>query len=123
MSLTRISVVFLALCLLAPAGARGENGAAGQPDGRRVSFTLQYRITGKQGTDKVVLTALVTKSIEGRQRILKMKYTPRPEAEFEEKGNKYARFVLSRPAGLQVVTIDVDAELYRFDLTVAARTR
>jgi transglutaminase-like putative cysteine protease len=88
-----------------------------------VSFTLQYRITGQQGTEKAVLTALVPKTIEGRQKILKVQYSPRPEREFEEKGNKYARFVLLRPAGVQVVTIDVDAELYRYDLSTAAKNR
>jgi transglutaminase-like putative cysteine protease len=84
---------------------------------------MQYRINGKQNTHQVILTALVPKSIETRQKILKVKYSPRLEREFEEKGNKYARFVLNKPAGLQVVTIDVEAELYRYDLTVTAGRR
>jgi transglutaminase-like putative cysteine protease len=52
-----------------------------------------------------------------------VRYAPQPEREFEEKGNKYARFVLPQPVGLQVVTIDVDAELYRYDLNTAAKNR
>src|SRR5262249_4966385 len=87
----------------------------------RVSFTLQYRVTGKPGTDEVVLTALVPKTIENRQKILSTKYSLRPEKEFEENGNKYARFVLEKPAGMQVVSVKVEAELYRYDLTVAGR--
>jgi len=88
-------------------------------EGRKVSFTLEYHITAKQGTQKVAVTALVPKSIDGRQKVLRLKYTPQPERVFEENGNKYAFLVLNQPQGNQVVTIDVDMELYRYDLSVA----
>jgi transglutaminase-like putative cysteine protease len=122
-----VAVALITFCLIAPQRFHGQETAAsplpngGGSETRRVSFTLQYRITGKQGTEKAVLTALVPKTIEGRQKILKVKYTPRPEREFEEKGNKYARFALVRPVGEQLVTIDVEAELYRYDLDTAAK--
>jgi transglutaminase-like putative cysteine protease len=118
-----IALATIAFCLTAPSALLGQETDDPSADARRVSFTLQYRITGKQGTDKAVLTALVPKTIDGRQKILKVRYSQQPEREFEEKGNKYASFVLLRPAGLQVVTINVDAELSRYDLNTAATNR
>jgi transglutaminase-like putative cysteine protease len=103
--------------------ATGDQTAFATPDGYRVSFTVKFRITGRQGTEKVVLTAPVPKSIEGRQKIVQVKCSPKPEREWEEKGVKFARFVLNNPAGLQLVTMDVEAELYRYDLGIASKRR
>ena len=121
MQLHRVFVGLLTACLLSPSVLHAQAPPARLAEMSRVSFTLQYRVTGKPGTDKVVLTALVPKTIENRQKILSTKYSLRPEKEFEENGNKYAQFVLEKPAGSQLVSINVEAELYRYDLTVAAR--
>jgi transglutaminase-like putative cysteine protease len=123
MSSHRAFVAILTLCLAAPGSALAQAGLANPADANRVSFTLSFRATGKQGTSKVVVTALMPKSIEGRQKIVKIKYAPKPESEFEENGNKYARFVLNNPVGLQVITAEVEAELYRYDLTMAGKRR
>jgi transglutaminase-like putative cysteine protease len=117
----RAFVGLLTLCLISPSLLHAQATTARPAETSRVSLTLQYRITGKPGTDRVVLTALVPKTLEGRQKILSVKYSVRPEKEFEENGNKYARFALEKPAGLQLVSVNVAADLYRYDLTVAAR--
>src|SRR5262245_37992460 len=118
-----VCVAIVTVCLVLPISVRGQAPAGQTAETRRVSFTLSYRITGQPGTEKAVVTALVPKSIDGRQKILKVKYSQRPEREFEEKGNKYARFVLLEPAGVHTVTMDVDAALYRYDLTVASKRK
>jgi transglutaminase-like putative cysteine protease len=119
----RIAVAIVTICLVRPALLYAEDRPARGEEPNRVRFTLQYRITSNGGTDKVVLTALVPKTLEGRQKILSTKYSLRAEKEWEENGNKYARFVLEKPTGTQTVNINVEAELYRYDLTVAARGR
>src|SRR5262249_16901103 len=111
----RLAAVLIAFVLVYQNAAGDQTAPA---EGCRVSFTVTYRITGRQGTEKVVLTAPVPKSIDGRQKIVSVKYSTKPEREWEEKGVKYVRFVLNKPAGLQVVTMDVEAELYRYDLEV-----
>jgi transglutaminase-like putative cysteine protease len=115
-----VSFVF---CLSIAASAAAGDRPLAPSAANRVSFTLRFRVTGKQGTEKAIVTALVPKTIDGRQKILQAKYTPNPESVFEENGNKYARFVLNNPTGVQVITLDVDAELYRYDLEVASKRR
>ncbi|HMF14567.1 MAG TPA: transglutaminase domain-containing protein [Gemmataceae bacterium] len=122
MRLHRLAVVVFVLGV-AYQNVAGDQTALAPADGCRVSFTVTYRITGRQGTEKAVLTAPVPKSIDGRQKIVSVKYSTKPEREWEEKGVKYVRFVLNKPTGLQVVTLDVEAELYRYDLEVAGRRR
>jgi transglutaminase-like putative cysteine protease len=119
----RVSVALVTFCLIFPNLLRGQTTSARQAESNRVSFTLQFRITGKPGTEKVVLTALMPKTLEGRQKILSTKYSLRPEKEFEENGNKYARFVVNNPVGLQVINAEVEAELYRYDLSIAPNRR
>jgi transglutaminase-like putative cysteine protease len=119
----RAFLLILTLCLVVLSVISAPTVAQSLPDAFHVSFTMRFRVTGKQGTEKAVVTALVPKSIEGRQKILQVKYSPKPEREFEEKGNKYARFVLNNPAGVQVITADVEAEIDRYDLSVAGKHR
>jgi transglutaminase-like putative cysteine protease len=119
----RTFALILTLCLSVPSSAFAQAVTADPADACRVSFTLSFRVTGKPGTDKAVVTALMPRTIEGRQKIVRIKYTPKPESEFEESGSKYARFVLNSPVGPQVITAEVEAELYRFDLSTAGKRR
>jgi transglutaminase-like putative cysteine protease len=123
MRLHRAFVVILTLCLAAPSSVLAQARIAKPADANRVSFTLSFRVTAKKGTDKVTVTALVPKNIENRQKIVKIKYSQKPESEFEENGNKYARFVLNNPVGVQVIKAEVEAELYRNDLSTAGKRR
>jgi len=70
----RVFVAILTLCLTASGLLHAEGPTARLEESSHVSFTLQYRITGKEGTDKVVLTALVPKTLEKRQKIVKTRY-------------------------------------------------
>ena len=76
-----VCVAVLTVYLAIPNGVRGETPAARPAEARHVSFTLSFHITGQAGTEKAVFTALVPQSIEGRQKIVKVKYSHRPERE------------------------------------------
>src|SRR5215471_13415037 len=53
----RVFVGLLMACLLSPSVLHAQAPSARLAETSRVSFTLQYRVTGKPGTDKVELTA------------------------------------------------------------------
>jgi transglutaminase-like putative cysteine protease len=120
MRLYRLAAAVLLLGLVSQHATSDQTATS---EGYRVSFTVRFRITGRQGTEKVVLTAPVPRSIEGRQKIVSVKCSPKPEREWEANGVNYVRLVLNNPVGLQIATMDVEAELYRYDLESASKRR
>ncbi len=91
------------------------------PAGTRVSFTQTYTIVPKGRTEKAILTVVVPRTIEGKQKLHSLKYSFKPERVFEEKGVHYARFVAVQPRNPVTIRIDADVELFRHDLGVAQR--
>jgi transglutaminase-like putative cysteine protease len=108
----------LGSCLLffiqSPAGAA-------DPDTRQVTVTFQYVVTPDVPVrpGQVTVTALVPRTIDRRQKVLKIDYTPKPASVFDEKSGRYARFLLENPKQPVTITIRADLELYRYDLDAA----
>jgi transglutaminase-like putative cysteine protease len=98
-------------------------GQTSPASAQRVTFTLRYDVTAKSGTTKVTLTAVVPRSLPGKQRILRIDYSPKPTRVFDRHGNRYARFVLNRPKRETTVTVRVEAEIYRRDFATASARR
>lgn len=111
----RLLLTLLAVLLGHPGGSVAQEPA----DARTVSFSLKFTVEPKPKADRVVLTVLVPHSLEGKQKILQMAYSHKPDKQFTDKGNSYVRFVLDVTAPVEVV-VRVDAELYRHDLSVLA---
>jgi len=93
------------------------------PQSRIVEFELSYDFSVQGETRKIDFTALVPKSIPGRQNILNVSYSPKPSRIFDENGNRYARFVFDKPGRQEKVKISVKAELFRYDLFTARKNR
>jgi hypothetical protein len=90
---------------------------------RRVDCTWKYAIGANRQTTKMVLTALVPRSIPGRQKVLRLKYSHRPKKVFSRHGNRYARFEFRRPSKPFLIQIHAVVDVYQYDMSVAAERR
>lgn len=93
--------------------------AAESVEGKRVSFTLKFVVTPKGKTTYATVTAQIPQTIEGRQKIIKIKYSQEPRAEFARDGCRYVQFIVYTPQRPVTITIDVEAEIYRSDLATS----
>ncbi len=90
---------------------------------RIVEFDLSYDFSVPGQTDKIDFVVLVPKTIPGRQNILSTSYSPTPSRVFDENGNRYAVFTFNKPARQEKIKISVKAELFRYDLLTARKSR
>src|SRR5437762_778049 len=109
----------LGLLLLAASQAAAEPST---PPANRVSFSLEFTMTPGEDTRKAMLTFLIPRTIAGRQKVVKLKYSRPPLSEFNQDGNRYARFVFPNPRSPATVRMDVELDLYRYDLATASAT-
>lgn len=98
--LAAISVV--ALACVSTAGAL----PAQRPTPVRSRFDLELVPT--PGTTSAELIAVLPATIEGRQKVLKLAYTPEPTRMMEEGGNTYAVFAMPSPARTFEVAVVAD---------------
>ena len=90
---------------------------------RIVEFELSYDFSAAGETRRINFIALIPKSIPGRQNILNVSYSPRPSRIFDENSNRYAEFIFNKPGRNEKVKISVKAELFRYDLLTARKSR
>jgi transglutaminase-like putative cysteine protease len=88
-----------------------------------VELKLRYDFFASGETAKMKFVVILPKTIPDRQKILGIKYSPKPSRVFRENGNRYAEFVFSRPRKRLKVEIDIKAELFRYDLFTARKSR
>src|SRR5476651_642711 len=69
--------------------------ASEESSGRQISITLKYTIENHGKSGEVYLTTLIPKTVENRQKILKIAFSTKPAKEFEENGDSYALFILN----------------------------
>jgi len=81
---------------------------------------MKYSVTPGSDTNSIKFNCLVPQSIPGRQKIGEMKISPEPSRKFEQGGNAYAEFQFERPKKPIEIAINVTAEIYRYDLSVAS---
>ena len=84
-----------------------------------VEFDLSYDFFVPGETFRINLVVVLPKTIPGRQKIMGMRYSPKPSRIFDENGNRYAEFVFVKPDKQTRVEINIKAELLRYDLLVA----
>lgn len=90
---------------------------------RTVEFDLKYDFSVHGETQRIEFRFAVPQTIENRQNILSVSYSPSPSRIFEQNGNSYAEFVFVEPGRRVNVTITVKAELFRYDLLTARLNR
>jgi hypothetical protein len=88
-----------------------------------VEFDLLYDLSALGKTHRVSLIVVLPRSIRDRQKIRRIKYSPKPSRIFSKNGNRYAEFVFTNPEKKTEIKISVKAELYRYDLLTATEKR
>jgi transglutaminase-like putative cysteine protease len=115
----RVKILVLLLCALSSPAVSADELAAT----RRVAFSLSYLVVPRDVATQVTLIVTVPRTVPDRQKVLSVKCSPRPDRFFEENGNRYAQFTLRNFARPVEVRLDVEAELYRYDLSVASERK
>ena len=127
----------MVLLFAALASAGGEGGRFVQPpaaqrphrpdrlfmQNRTVEFDLSYDFSVPGETQRVEFRVVVPQTIENRQNILSVSYSPKPSRIFEENGNRYAEFVFVNPDRHVTAAMTVKAELLKYDLLTARLNR
>ena len=90
---------------------------------RTVEFDLKYDFSVPGETQRIEFRVAVPQTIENRQNILSVSYSPEPSRIFEENANRYAEFVFVQPDRHVNVAITVRAELFKYDLLTARLNR
>ena len=108
------------LCCVPLATVRAQKSETNKEDANLVSFTISFTITATPGSKLVKLDVLLPQTIAGRQKIVEIKYSLTPAKKFRRDGNSYAQFVIVKPKKTTEITISVDAEILRYDLSVAS---
>ncbi|MFB0555718.1 MAG: transglutaminase family protein [Phycisphaerae bacterium] len=88
-----------------------------------VELNLSYDFFVPRETFRISLIVILPQTIPGKQKILSIKYSPKPSRFFRENGNRYAEFVFVRPEKRMKVEIIISAELLRYDLLTAREKR
>ncbi len=93
------------------------------PQSRIVEFELSYDFSVPGESRNLKFIVLVPKSMPGRQNILSTSYSPRPSRIFDKNENRYAEFVFNKPDRQEKVKISIKAELFKYDLLTARKSR
>jgi len=97
-----------------------------KPDGmsQTVSFVLRHQFSVEGTIKKLRFTCCVPKTVEHRQRVIEIRFTPEPIAIYDDGDNRYAIFSFANPTGDLEVKVFGEIELYRYDIetAIAART-
>jgi len=88
-----------------------------------VELDLSYNFFVPGETFRIRFIVILPQTIPGRQKILSIKYSPKPSRFFRENGNRYAEFVFVKPDKRMKVEISIKAELLRYDLLIAKEKR
>ena len=88
-----------------------------------VELDLSYDFSVPGETFRISFTVILPQTIPGKQKILSIKYSPKPSRFFHENGNRYAEYVFVKPEKRMKVEIIIRAELLRYDLLTAREKR
>ena len=84
-----------------------------------VELDLTYDFSIPGDTYRINFVVILPETIPDRQRILSLKYSPKPSRIFNKNGNRYAEFVFVKPDRQEKVEINIKAQLFRYDLFTA----
>lgn len=84
-----------------------------------IDLDLCYDISIPGETFRINFVTVLPETIPDKQRILGIKYSPKPSRIFNTNGNRYAEFIFVKPERQEKVIINIKAELQRYDLSTA----
>jgi len=96
-----------------------------KPEGmsHKVSFVIRYQFGISGAVTNLSFTYCIPKTVEGRQRVIDLHFSPEPIAIYDDKENRYAVFSFPNPSGDLEVKISGKIELYRYDIETAISAR
>jgi hypothetical protein len=89
------------------------------PQNNTVELNLSYDLAVHGETRRLSLIVALPQTMQNRQKILGIMYSPEPTRLFGGNGNRYAEFVFINPEQKIKVKINIKAELIRYDLFTA----
>jgi transglutaminase/protease-like cytokinesis protein 3 len=84
-----------------------------------VELDLTYDFSIPGDTFRISFIVVLPETVPDRQKILSIKYSPKPSRFFNKNGNRYAEFIFVKPDRQEKVKINVKAEVLRYDLFTA----
>ncbi|MEZ4885392.1 MAG: transglutaminase domain-containing protein [Chitinophagales bacterium] len=86
-----------------------------------VEIYYNYQIDGE--VNRILSTFFLPQNLPNKQRVINIECSLPPHKIFESGGNQYIEFVFDKPKESFVLKIEMDIELYRYDLRVAAHNQ
>jgi len=94
-----------------------------------VDMGYQVKVTGQRSGSvksifggrepEVVITTLIPKTIEGKQRVLEIEFSVEPSQVYDVDESRYAEFTVRNPEGDFDINIRTKLELFRYDVSTA----
>ncbi|MEM7654550.1 MAG: transglutaminase family protein [Bacteroidota bacterium] len=97
-------------CLLGPGWLTAQRAVS-------LDMTTTFALEGP--TQLIKYTLLLPQDIDGRQRILRLKFDPEPHRMYKKHGNQYAEFRLVRPKEAIEVRMEIDALVWEYSYELA----
>ncbi len=133
----KLRVLFLASMLISSASLENSSGRLlpkqrreSEPPSRKtaiqnniVEFDLNYDFSVPGETRRISLTVVLPTTIPDRQKIISTNYSLKPSRVFRKNGNRYAEFIFNKPEKHININIIIKAELFRYDLLTAKKSR
>ncbi len=88
-----------------------------------VSFDIHSRFQIKGNVTKLWYISCIPKTIQDRQGVIDIRFSPEPIAIYDDDDTRYAVFSFRSPRGNLDVNITGEIELYRYDLETAISVR
>lgn len=129
MKLRKLFLASLLISSVSLADVSGRNPDRWHREQRReiqnntVELDLLYDFSVPGETFRINFTVILPQTIPGKQKILSIRYSPKPSRFFHENGNRYAEYVFVKPEKRMKVEIIIRAELLRYDLLTAREKR
>lgn len=93
-------------------------GISGAP----INFEISYEFLIPGDTDSIAFTTCIPADYKYRQKIKDYGFSVQPDRIFTDDGNRYALFKLTHPANKFFISMDIQMELFDFDLLAAQKT-
>ncbi len=84
-----------------------------------VSLEIYYNYQVEGEVNRILSTFFLPKNLPNKQRVINIDYSITPNKIFESGDNQYIEFIFDKPKENFVLKIQMDVELYRYDLEMA----
>jgi hypothetical protein len=92
-------------------------------DSKIVTYLHELTLKPQGAVQSFFLVVQLPMTIEGRQKLLDVRYSVRPQAELKKGDNLYAMFAGTNFTTPIKLTIEADVEIYRYDLETARKRK